>query len=147
MILIDIYTDGGCHGNPGPGGWAFVVQRNGRAYQMKGAEANTTNNRMELTAVISALEFIENNFDHEPIRVHTDSQYVQRGMSEWMERWLKNGFKTAAKKPVKNKELWVKLNALSQRLQPQWHWVRGHSGHELNETCDSLVQAAIQELN
>jgi ribonuclease HI len=103
---------------------------------------------MELRAVISALEFVTGELDagDTPLHVHTDSQYVQRGMNEWLSRWLRNGFKTAAKKPVKNKELWVELNELSKHHDIRWHWVRGHAGDRSNEECDALVQRAIREL-
>lgn len=145
---IHVYTDGGCHGNPGPGGWAFVVHADGEVFRQKGAERDTTNNRMELKAVISALEYVDSNFnlDGVAVHIHTDSQYVQRGMNEWLARWLRNGFKTAAKKPVKNRELWLELNDLAEKHTVRWHWVRGHAGHEFNEECDALVQDAIREL-
>lgn len=143
---IEIYTDGGCHGNPGPGGWAFVYTNGEKHREMYGFEADTTNNRMELTAVIQALEFVEAEAGCEQpaVSIFTDSQYVQKGISEWIRTWENNNWKTAAKKPVKNKDLWVRLKELSDKCRPEWHWVRGHFGNENNERCDSLVQKAIK---
>lgn len=155
---MEIFTDGGCRGNPGPGGWAYIINLDGAEYQKNGFEAGTTNNRMELTAVIRALEAAcdllstrQTGSDSSgavsgPGRVvlYTDSQYVQKGISEWIRRWEKNGWKTAAKKPVKNKDLWLRLQELSQKINPEWRWVKGHSGNHYNEACDSLVQEAIR---
>lgn len=147
---IQIYTDGGCHGNPGPGGWAFVYDNGEMTEEKYGYEAETTNNRMELTAVIRGLEYAEsadgcNTDDAETeITVYTDSQYVKRGISEWILKWERNNWKTAAKKPVKNKELWIRLKVLADRCGPSWQWVRGHAGDELNEKCDLLVQKVIK---
>ena len=143
---IEIYTDGGCHGNPGPGGWAFVYSDGGKTEEQRGFEQKTTNNRMELTAVIKALELVEDKgrCGRANISIYTDSQYVQKGISEWIHGWLKNNWKTAAKKPVKNKDLWVQLHELSSRCSPSWNWVRGHTGNEKNERCDQLVQEAIK---
>ncbi len=160
---IHIYTDGGCSGNPGPGGWAFVVlevgQKASLVHQSWGAEANTTNNRMELLAVISAFQWLEHNIprskagpspDSGPLRqvvVFTDSQYVQKGISQWIQGWKRNGWRTANKSPVKNKDLWLRLDELAAEYQPQWRWVKGHAGNEYNELCDAMTQEAIASLS
>ncbi len=147
---VQIYTDGGCHGNPGPGGWAFIYTEGGHNAERSGFEAETTNNRMELTAVIRALEYAEERgcgaapAAGKEITIYTDSQYVQKGISEWIHSWLANNWKTAAKKPVKNKDLWMRLKELSDRCMPRWEWVRGHAGTENNEKCDILVQKVIK---
>ncbi len=142
---IEIWTDGGCLGNPGPGGWAFVMRSNGQTRELSGFDADTTNNRMELTAVKEALQLISAQppLEGRSITVHTDSQYVQKGITQWIHAWVRNGWKTTAKKPVKNSELWVALWDLSRRLPISWVWVMGHAGDEMNERCDSLVQEAI----
>ncbi len=139
--LFTIYTDGGCTGNPGPGGWAAVILENGEdPREMSGGDDATTNNRMELTAVISALEYVIEVFGKSrPIEVHTDSQYVQKGISEWMKGWISKGWKTSAGKPVKNKDLFIKLKELDDQLSVSWNWVKGHAGNEWNERCDELV--------
>ena len=139
--ILKIYTDGGCTGNPGPGGWAAVILEEGRdVREMSGGDDATTNNRMELTAVISALEYVSEVFGKDRIiEVHTDSQYVQKGISEWMKGWIAKGWKTAAGKPVKNKDLFVRLKELNDSLIVSWHWVKGHAGDEWNERCDELV--------
>jgi ribonuclease HI len=139
--LLTIYTDGGCTGNPGPGGWAAVILENGEdPREMSGADDATTNNRMELTAVISALEYVIEVFGKSrTIEVHTDSQYVQKGISEWMKGWISKGWKTSAGKPVKNKDLFIKLKELDDQLSVSWNWVKGHAGNEWNERCDELV--------
>ena len=135
-----IYTDGGCTGNPGPGGWAAVLLKNEEEIRLSGGDTSTTNNKMELTAVIRALEFIlTQNWERGPIEIHTDSQYVQKGITQWIEGWIRKGWVTAAKKPVKNKELWQVLKGLDDELHPSWHWVKGHAGNEYNELCDQLV--------
>ncbi|MBN1649237.1 MAG: ribonuclease HI [Spirochaetales bacterium] len=135
--MIRIYTDGGCSGNPGPGGWAYVILADGKEIRRSGGDKNTTNNRMELTAVIMALADIKTTAS---IEVFTDSQYVQKGISEWIKSWKKNGWKTAARKPVKNQDLWQKLDELSSSLSIHWHWVEGHAGNAWNEICDSMVR-------
>ncbi len=142
---IEIWTDGGCRGNPGPGGWAFVVRSKERAEELSGFEANTTNNRMELTAVREALRMITRQppLKGRPITLHTDSQYVQKGITQWIHTWARNGWKTSAKKPVKNSELWRDLWDLSRGLPISWVWVMGHAGDEMNERCDRMVQQAI----
>jgi len=143
-----VYTDGGCSGNPGPGGWAFVVLADGvtRA-ERSGGERDTTNNRMELLAVISALESLPGlgfTAGACPVTVVTDSEYVRKGMSEWILKWKANGWRTASKAPVKNAELWRRLDALAAPWAVRWRWVRGHAGQPQNERCDALVQEAIR---
>ncbi len=144
---MDIYTDGGCRGNPGPGAWAYFIIRDGQEISRSGFEEQTTNNRMELTAVISALEHTEKEFIplKSTLRVYTDSLYVQKGISLWIAAWEKNGWKTAAKKSVKNKDLWLRLKLLSDSLKPQWLWVAGHAGDRYNEACDELVNLTIDK--
>jgi ribonuclease HI len=148
---LSVYTDGGCWGNPGPGGWAFVLATGNDTasviIERSGAEANTTNNRMELCAVIEALQEIDARAMRvEGINIFTDSQYVQKGMSEWISKWKKNGWRSSAKEPVKNSDLWLRLDALAGAYSIRWHWVRGHAGNLLNERCDTLTQQAIGEL-
>ncbi len=145
MKQLVIYTDGGCHGNPGPGGWAFVIELDGETHERSGREDATTNNRMELTAVIEALKTVHSQYGDtvKSISIVTDSQYVRGGISDWMTRWLRNGWKTSAGKPVKNQDLWQELQRLSHGLNISWTWVRGHSGDHRNELCDTLVQQAI----
>lgn len=144
MKEIAVYTDGGCHGNPGPGGWAYVLVLDSAKQTGSGAESNTTNNRMELTAVIESFRTVmRQRLQTERIVVHTDSKYVKNGITTWIHSWLANGWKTAAKKPVKNQDLWIRLHELSEIIQPRWLWVKGHSGDEVNELCDTLVQQAI----
>ena len=141
-----IYTDGGCSGNPGPGGWAYViVDESSRSVLVEkwGAEKVTTNNRMELLAVISALEALSGLAQSGEIKVFTDSQYVQKGMCSWIKDWKSRGWKTAGKTPVKNQDLWQRLDGLAAGLPVSWHWVKGHAGNEFNERCDDLTQKAI----
>jgi len=139
----EIYTDGACRGNPGRGGWGAVLRYKGHEKTLYGAEPLTTNNRMELMAAIRALESLKR-----PCRVclTTDSQYVQKGVTEWMVNWKRNGWKTAAKKPVKNADLWKRLDTAITGHQIQWEWVKGHSGHPENELADELANKAIDEL-
>ncbi len=138
---LQVYTDGGCSGNPGPGGWAAVIlPENAEPVELSGGEKSTTNNRMELTAVISVLEAVIEAWGTDiPLEIHTDSQYVQKGISEWMGGWIRKNWKTAAGKPVKNKDLWIRLKGLDDRLDVSWRWVKGHAGHQWNERCDELV--------
>ena len=144
---IDVFTDGGCHGNPGPGGWAYVIEADGQRLEASGGEPNTTNNRMELEAVIQALRAVAQRSEAPRlVTVHTDSQYVKNGITTWIRTWMKNGWKTAAKKPVKNQDRWIRLHELESLVGPEWKWVRGHAGNELNERCDELVQQAIARL-
>jgi ribonuclease HI len=144
MSEVTIYTDGGCSGNPGPGGWAFVI-RIPKDHEIlgSGGEANTTNNRMELRAVISALEEAERRAPGSPLVVYTDSQYVKNGMGSWIAAWKRNGWRTADKKSVKNRELWEELDSVAERVKPKFVWVKGHAGVEDNERCDAMVQGEI----
>jgi ribonuclease HI len=144
--MIEIYTDGGCSGNPGPGGWAYIVKNSEKIFRGSGSEKHTTNNRMELTAVIRALEFLRGGVLPGKVRVTTDSQYVQFGITKWIKGWEKKGWKTADNKPVKNKDLWVQLKLLSDLLSPEWGWVKGHAGDPLNEECDAAVQKEIKKI-
>jgi len=144
MKKIEIFTDGACRGNPGPGGFGAVIRYNNKEKSIKGAEKNTTNNRMELMAVITALEFLT-----EPCEVFitTDSKYVHDGMVDWIHNWKKRNWLTTDKKPVKNKELWQRLElAISRHNEVHWHWIKGHSGHRENELADELARMAIDEL-
>ena len=145
MKEVAIYTDGGCSGNPGPGGWAFVILSGDSKVMLSGGEAATTNNRMELTAVISALRYISLNMQDSAITLYTDSQYVQQGITQWISRWLRNGWRTADRKPVKNAELWQTLYSLDQELHPAWKWVKGHAGNTYNELCDSMVRKEMDK--
>lgn len=142
---LQIFTDGACKGNPGIGGWGVLLIYGEHKKELCGGAANTTNNQMELTAVIKGLEALKKGFSGSVI-IHTDSQYVQKGMTEWIFNWKKNGWKTAAKKPVVNQELWQQLDALSQQFNIQWQWVKGHNGNENNEIADKLANLGIQEL-
>ncbi|ABI57334.1 ribonuclease H [Alkalilimnicola ehrlichii MLHE-1] len=137
------WTDGACRGNPGPGGWGVVLRYRGHERTLHGGEPHTTNNRMELTAAIQALEALDR-----PCVVHltTDSQYVRKGITEWMAGWKRRGWRTAARKPVLNEDLWRRLDALNQRHEVHWHWVRGHSGHAENEQADALANRGIDEM-
>jgi len=142
---IVIYTDGGCHGNPGPGGWGVVVLVNGEAKELSGGEKYTTNNRMELSAAINALSFVKNtpSLQGKSVEIYTDSQYVKNGITSWINGWKRNGWLTAKKQPVLNKELWEKLDELNNFVKPNWNWVKGHAGVEYNEICDKLCQEEI----
>ncbi len=141
--LVNIYADGGCRGNPGPGGWGVLMQSGESSKELWGGEANTTNNRMELTAVIRALEALKRPT---AAHIHTDSQYVQKGISQWIHNWKRNGWRTADKKPVKNAELWQRLDELAQTHELKWLWVKGHAGHPGNERADALANRGIDEL-
>ena len=136
MKEVTIHTDGACHGNPGPGGWAAIVEFNGAGKSLTGGEASTTNNRMELMAAISALEALR-----EPcsVTISTDSVYVKDGITKWIVNWKRNGWRTAAKKPVKNQDLWLRLDEAIQRHDVTWRWVKGHAGDPRNEECDRLA--------
>jgi len=141
--VIDIYTDGACRGNPGPGGWAALLCAGGREKEISGAQLHTTNNRMELQAVIEALQALKRPLE---VRLYTDSQYVRRGILEWLPQWKARGWKTADKKPVKNLDLWQQLETAAARHRIEWHWVPGHAGIAGNERCDVLANAAIDGL-
>lgn len=140
MDNVEIFTDGACSGNPGPGGWGAILRYNGQEKEMFGFAADTTNNRMELMAVIEALRVLKR-----PVvaAVHTDSQYVQKGITEWIHGWKRRGWKTAGKQPVKNEDLWRELDALSAAHRVTWHWVKGHAGHAENERADELARRGI----
>lgn len=142
MKNVTLYTDGACKGNPGPGGWGAILRFNKTEKDLSGFEKATTNNRMELTAVIQGLRQLKEKCE---VTIITDSQYVKNGMTEWVEGWIKKGWKTAAKKPVKNVDLWKQLVAETTKHQVSWQWVRGHSGHPENERCDQLANEAIEE--
>ena len=137
---VEIYTDGACKGNPGPGGWGALLTCDGQERELFGGEPSTTNNRMELTAVIEALSALKR-----PSRVilHTDSQYVQKGITEWIRGWKAKGWKTASKTPVKNVDLWMKLDDLAARHHVDWRWVKGHAGHDGNERADALANRGV----
>jgi ribonuclease HI len=140
---VEIFTDGACKGNPGPGGWGVLLRYNGHEKELYGAEAETTNNRMELMAAIKALESLKRPCS---VQLTTDSVYVRSGITEWLPNWKKRGWKTAARKPVKNADLWKRLDAATQQHDISWHWVRGHSGHPENERADELANRGIEEL-
>jgi ribonuclease HI len=141
--VIEIYTDGACRGNPGPGGWGALLIRGEHEKELSGAEPLTTNNRMELTAVIQALAALKRPVQ---ARLYTDSEYVRRGISEWLSAWKARGWRTADKKPVKNQDLWEQLDALAARHQIEWRWVPGHAGVPGNERVDRLANRAIDDL-
>jgi len=140
---IVIHTDGACSGNPGPGGWGAILEWGDHKKELKGGDPHTTNNRMELMAAISALETLKRPC---AVDIHTDSQYLRDGITRWIHGWKKNGWKTADKKPVKNVDLWQRLEQALSRHTVRWHWVKGHAGHDLNERADELAREAIAEL-
>jgi len=141
--MIKIWTDGSCLGNPGPGGWAFIVTDGKNIAERNGGEKNTTNNRMELSAVIAALNATKK---HDSVEIHTDSQYVKNGMESWLKNWKAKNWRTADKKPVKNQDLWQKLDELASNINIHWVWVRGHDGEEFNERCDELARSFAESL-
>ncbi len=138
--IAEVYTDGACSGNPGPGGWGAVLGWQGVTREISGGAAATTNNRMELMAAIAALESLTRPVT---VRIHTDSTYVKDGITQWIHRWKRNGWKTANKKPVKNEDLWRRLDAALARHDVSWHWVKGHAGHPGNERADALARDAV----
>ena len=140
---VTIHTDGACSGNPGPGGFGAILQWGDHTKELKGGEAHTTNNRMELMAAITALESLKRTCT---VDLHTDSQYLRNGIMTWIKGWKRNGWKTADRKPVKNVDLWQRLDAALANHTVRWHWVRGHSGHDLNERADELAREAIAEV-
>lgn len=150
-LPIIIYTDGGCSGNPGPGGWGAVIIDGDEENTISGGEAATTNNRMELMAAISALEKTIGGEEHKRqgrrVEVYCDSQYVKNGITTWIKSWKSNGWRTAAKKPVRNKDLWERLDALVEGMDIKWSWVKGHAGVKYNEVCDRLCQQEIQSVS
>ena len=140
---VEIFTDGACRGNPGPGGWGALLRFKGKEKELYGGEKNTTNNRMELMAAIEGLRQLKETC---LVDLTTDSEYVRKGITEWITNWKKRGWKTAAKKPVKNADLWQELDAECEKHQVEWHWVKGHSGHRENEIADQLANRGIDEL-
>jgi ribonuclease HI len=143
MSMVEIYTDGACRGNPGPGGWGALLSSGEHEKELSGAEPLTTNNRMELTAVIRALEALKRPCE---VRIFTDSEYVRRGITEWVKSWKARGWKTADRKPVKNQDLWERLDALAAGHKIEWRWVKGHSGVPGNERVDRLANEAIDAM-
>jgi len=141
--VVEIFTDGACRGNPGPGGWGVVLRYNKSEKELCGAEPETTNNRMELTAAIKALESLTR---HCKVRLTTDSVYVKSGITEWLDDWKRRNWKTAGRKPVKNVDLWQQLEEISCKHEVEWHWVKGHSGHKENERADALANLAIDRM-
>ena len=141
--VVEAYTDGACRGNPGPGGWGVLLRFNGNEKRLFGGEAQTTNNRMELMAVIQALESLNKQCK---VKLTSDSQYVLKGITEWMDNWKKRGWKTSAKKPVKNVDLWQRLDQAREEHEIEWVWVKGHSGHPENEIADELANQGIDQL-
>lgn len=140
---VDIYTDGACKGNPGPGGWGVLLRYKGQEKTLYGAEVQTTNNRMEMTAAIEALRALTRACE---VELYTDSQYLRQGMMQWMAGWKKKGWRNAQNQPVKNADLWQALDELANRHTIRWHWVKGHSGHPENELADQLANLAIESL-
>lgn len=138
--IAEIFTDGACSGNPGPGGWGALLRWGGKEKELFGGEKDTTNNRMELTAVIRALESLKRPVK---VRLHTDSTYVMQGITKWIHGWKKNGWKTSAKEPVKNEDLWRALEEAVQRHDIEWKWVKGHAGHPENERADALANKGV----
>jgi len=138
---VEIFSDGACSGNPGPGGWGALLRWNGQEKELSGFAPETTNNRMELTAAIAALEALKRPCR---VRLTTDSEYLKKGMTEWVEGWVRKGWKNSQKKEVANRDLWERLLSLNRKHQVDWHWVRGHAGHAENERCDQLAREAIK---
>ncbi len=141
MTRVDVYTDGACSGNPGPGGWGAILTSGENEREISGGEADTTNNRMELMAAIMALETMKRPVE---VHLHTDSTYVRDGITKWIHGWKKNGWRTAAKKPVKNADLWQRLEEAAARHTVEWHWVKGHAGHPQNERADELARGGLE---
>lgn len=142
--VVEIYTDGACKGNPGVGGWGALLEYDGKKRELYGGEPHTTNNRMELTAVIRALAALKRPCK---VRIHTDSQYVQQGISNWIRDWKRRGWKTADRKPVKNLDLWRELDELAEKHEIEWVWVRGHAGHRGNERADELANLGVKSVS
>jgi ribonuclease HI len=142
MDKVEIFTDGACSGNPGPGGWGVVLRWRGREKELRGGESDTTNNRMELTAAIRGLEALKPG---SRASVYTDSKYLKDGITEWIQRWKGNGWKTSSRKPVKNADLWRRLDEVLAGHQVEWHWIKSHAGHPENERADALARLGIDE--
>jgi ribonuclease HI len=140
-VLVEIFSDGACSGNPGPGGWGTILRCGGHEKELSGYAAETTNNRMELLGAIAGFEALTRPCQ---VRLTTDSEYVKKGMTEWIDGWVRRGWKNAQKKPVANRDLWERLLELTGQHHVEWHWVRGHDGHAENERCDALARAAIE---
>ena len=140
---IEIYTDGACSGNPGPGGWGAILRFQGKEKELSGGQRDTTNNQMELQAAIEALRALKESC---VVDLYTDSQYLRQGITQWIHNWKRNGWRTSDKKPVKNQNLWVELDELVQRHEVHWHWLKGHAGHPENERCDELARNEIDRL-
>ena len=140
MNEVTIYTDGACSGNPGPGGWGALLQFGEHERELKGGEGNTTNNRMELTAAVAALETLKRTCK---VHLHTDSTYLRDGMTSWIHNWKRNGWRTTAKKPVKNEDLWLRLDEAIQSHDIEWHWIKGHAGDPGNEAADALARQGL----
>ena len=140
---VEVHTDGACLGNPGPGGWGALLRYGGRERELSGGESHSTNNRMELMAAIMALEALKEGC---AVDLHTDSQYVQKGIGEWLPNWLRRNWKTAGGDPVKNKDLWQRLQLAAERHKVRWHWVKGHAGHPDNERVDKLARSAAERI-
>lgn len=143
MDKVEAYTDGACRGNPGPGGWAAILRHGRHEKELYGAEPQTTNNRMELMAAIRALEALKRPCE---VWLHTDSEYLKKGVTEWLPQWKARGWKTAGRQPVKNRDLWERLEHAAQRHRVHWKWIRGHAGHPENERADALANRAIDEM-
>jgi ribonuclease HI len=143
VTVVEMYTDGACRGNPGPGGWGVLLRSGGKERELWGGEPGTTNNRMELTAAIRGFEALRR---HCQVTVYTDSEYLRRGISEWLPRWKQSGWRTADRKPVKNEDLWRRLDELVPGHDVDWRWVRGHAGHPENERADALANRGLDEL-
>lgn len=141
---VEVFTDGACRGNPGPGGWGAILRAGGKEKELHGAERETTNNRMELMAAIIALETLKRPCE---VTLTTDSEYLRKGITEWILKWKRNGWKTADKKTVKNQDLWQRLDSAAQKHDIRWRWIKGHSGHAENERCDQLANDAIDHLH
>lgn len=143
MTDVELYTDGACRGNPGPGGWGVLLRARGKERELCGGELMTTNNRMELTAAIEGLAALTRPC---AVAVYTDSEYLRKGIGEWLPKWKKAGWRTAARKPVKNEDLWRRLEDAAARHQIEWHWVKGHSGHDDNDRADALANRGLDDL-
>ena len=143
MAEVEVFTDGACRGNPGPGGWGVLLQSGSHRKELWGGEKNTTNNRMELTAAIKALDALTRSTQ---VNLYTDSQYVRQGITQWLVDWKRRGWRTSRKTPVKNSDLWQQLEALAEQHSVRWHWVKGHSGHAGNDHADMLANRAVDEL-